>query len=322
MKYHPIIFSAESVRANLAGMKTRSGEWWDYSWNVAPGCTKVSEECTHCWALAMARRLQGMGKPGYEGLVTSLTTPPPAPPQIKKHHLERGAGWTGRVNLMEERLKDPLRLKRPRMIAVNLMGDLFHQEVPISFDLAVFDVMAQAYWHTFMVLTKRPERIVAILKGWQGRPQGSPLRNVWIGTTAGTQRSANERWSAMAWMAQQGWHTWVSSEPRLERINWHGWEFLQWMVTGGESGPYARPMAPSWARADRDWCREHFVAFWFKQWGEWAPSSNPTPNPSPNRREYLRMMVGGEMVFRFGRKQSGRMLDGRTWEDFPGGERR
>jgi len=267
-----------------------NGEWWDYSWNIAPGCTRVSAECDNCWARMMAKRLQGMKKPGYEGLVDG-----------------RGR-WTGRVNLVERRLEDPLNLKRPRTIAVNLMGDLFHPEVPISFDLAVFNMMERADWHTFMVLTKRPGRMVDILKG--GRPQGSPLPNVWLGTTAGTQRNANERWGSMAWLAQVGWKTWVNSEPRLEAINWHGWNFLKRMVTGGESGPYARPMSPAWPRADRDWCQAHGVAFWFKQWGEWGSEV-----PGVDLRNYGRTTIGEEILFRFGRKLAGRVLDGRIWEE-------
>jgi protein gp37 len=237
--------------------------------------------------------------------------------------------WTGKVNLLDWRLKEVMRLKRPRVIAVNLMGDLFHPNVPDAFIERVFLMMTAAWWHKFMVLTKRPERAVDFFKA----AKRIPLSNIWMGTTAGTQRSANERWGAMAWLEQAGWRTWVSSEPRLEAIDWHGWAFLRWMVTGGESGPYARPMSPAWARADRDWCQEHGVAFWFKQWGEWG--STPTLPPAPphfgvhemgrerrakneiDESEYPMTTMGREMVFRFGRKLAGRMLDGRTWEDTP-----
>ena len=290
----------------------KSGEWWDYSWNIAPGCTQVSAECDHCWALAMAKRLQGMGKAGYEGLVDAL---PPTPPHLQTQQMGRGVRWTGRVNLLEKRLKDPLELKRPRVIAVNLMGDLFHENVPDLFLHSVFDVMARAERHRFMVLTKRPERAVKFLRAqWvkQEVQYIAPLRNVWIGTTAGMQRSANERWNAMSWIAQAGWNTWVSSEPRLEAIDWHGWSFLKWMVTGGESGPYARPMVPAWARADRDWCVDHGVAFWFKQWGEWGPEV-----PGVDLSNYPMTTFGREILFRFGRKMAGRMLNGRTWEEVP-----
>lgn len=276
----------------------KDGKWWDYSWNVAPGCTRVSAECDHCWALAMAKRLQGMNKAGYEGLVDG-----------------RGR-WTGRVNLMEKRLGDPLGLRRPRVIAVNLMGDLFGESVPDWFLRLVFEVMARAERHTFMVLTKRPERVVEFLRTEVRSPKG----NVWMGTTAGTQRSANERWNAMAWIAQAGWNTWVSSEPRLEGIDWHGWAFLKWMVTGGESGRGARPMAPSWARGDRDWCRDHGVKFWFKQWGEWGPGGKDESGRMKDESQYLgyvfrHPLVWDEMVFRFGRRLAGRALDGREWNE-------
>ena len=192
------------------------------------------------------------------------------------------------------------------------MGDLFHPEVPFGFIGQVFLVMMQADRHHFMVLTKRPERLVEYLKNddWMTRHASQISKNICLGTTAGTQRSANERWGAMAWLAQQGWKTWVSSEPRLEKIDWHGWEFLKRMVTGGESGPYARPMNPVWPREDRDWCLEHGVAFWFKQWGEWGPEVTGV-----GLSNYPMTTMGNELVFRFGRKLAGRVLDGRTWEE-------
>jgi protein gp37 len=187
------------------------------------------------------------------------------------------------------------------------MGDLFYQRVPEEFYKAVFRTMLIANRHTYMVLTKRPERITEFLKEYT---LVHPMKHVFIGTTAGTQRSANERWNAMAWIAQAGWKTWVSSEPKLEMIDWHGWSFLEWMVTGGESGPYARSMAPAWARADRDWCQEHAVAFWFKQWGEWGPEV-----PGVDLANYPMTTFGREILFRFGRKLAGRLLDGREWNE-------
>ena len=276
----------------------KDGKWWDYSWNVAPGCTKIGPECLNCWALTMAKRLRGMKKYGYSGLVD-----------------DRGQ-WTGRINLQEERLGVPLRLKKPRWIAVNLMGDLFHQDMPDWFQASVFRVMERANWHTYMVLTKRIEICAEFLR------KVAPMAHVLIGTTAGTQRSANERWNAMAWIAQAGWNTWVSSEPRLEGIDWHGWEFLKWMVTGGESGPQARPMAPSWARGDRDWCRDHGVAFWFKQWGEWGPNAKDEGGKMKDESQYLghvfrRPLLWDEMVFQFGRRLAGRVLDGKIHEERP-----
>lgn len=281
-------------------METKHGEWWNYSWNFVPGCTKCAPECANCWALAMAKRLQGMKKPGYEGLVNAK------------------GQWTGRVNLIDSRLEDPLRLKKPKVIAINLMGDLFHPNVPFGFQQAVFDVMRKANWHTFMVLTKRPENAVGLLTTFEAMP------HVWIGTTAGTQQSANERWSTMAWIDMQGWKTWVSSEPLLEHIDWHGWSFLKRLVDGGESGPYARVAAPFWFRSNRDWCLTHGVAYWHKQNGEWTPLSAITPT-SPRMQDqhsggldlskYAMTTMGGEMLYRVGRKLAGRLLDGRTWEE-------
>lgn len=270
--------------------RTTNGEWWDYDWVVAPGCTKVSAECAHCWALMMAARLQGMRKPGYAGLV------------------DDHGRWTGRVIPLEERLAVPGALKRSRVIAVNLMGDLFHPQVTQQFQKRVFDVMALHCQHTYLVLTKRPELCAEFLK-WSNL---YPMGHVLIGVTAGTQKTANQHWSAMAWIAQRGWQTWVSAEPQLEMIDWHGWAFLKWMVAGGESGPYARPSAPAWFRADRDWCVSHNIPFWFKQWGEWGPEL-----PGLDLSDYRMTRLGNEMIFRYGRTLAGRTLDGRTWEEFP-----
>ena len=294
-------------------MQTNSGEWWDTSWNVAPGCTKVSPECDHCWALAMAKRLQGMKKPGYEGLVD-----------------EHGR-WTGKVNLLASRWVEVLKLTGKRRIAVNLMGDLFHPAVPDKFILETFVMMKLAKPHNYFILTKRPDRMVEIL----ACAYDAPLLHVWLGTTVGTQLSANQRWSAMARLAQMGWNTWVSSEPLLEAVDWHFWDFLKLMVVGGESGPYARPMAPIWARTALNWCLQHNVEYHFKQWGEWGPSVThvadmpeggwslrdasrrpPRAASLPNKIDesnYPYTTFGDEMVFRFGRKLAGRVLDGCVW---------
>jgi protein gp37 len=172
-----------------------------------------------------------------------------------------------------------------------------------------------------MVLTKRPERLYKFIRsdGWMNRNARKITKNIYLGTTAGTQERADVSWSSMAWLAQQGWNTWVSSEPRLSAINWNGWSFLKLMVTGGESGPRARPMYPAWPRADRDWCQENGVPFWFKQWGEWAPAK---ALPEYSVTNAVKLLDGipmthenGEFVFRIGRKKAGRDLDGRTWEE-------
>src|SRR3990172_8343808 len=162
-------------------------DWWDYSWNLAVGCTKVSVECQHCWAEVMAKRLRAMGRKEYQDVVTD------------KGH------WTNRVSLVESRLGDPLKLRKPRVIAVNLMGDLFHEDVPWEFIARVFGVMYRAPKHRFIILTKRPDRAVGLLPNIV-----QPLSHVWIGTSAGNQTGADARREAMERIASIGWNTWVS----------------------------------------------------------------------------------------------------------------
>lgn len=266
-------------------------DWWDYSWNIAVGCTKVSQECRDCWAETMARRLKAMGREEYQDVVTD------------EGH------WTNRVNMLGNRLDDPLRLRKPRVIAVNLMGDLFHQAVDWQFIQDAFRVMSHARQHRFIVLTKQADRAAGLLPNLL-----KPLPHVWIGTSAGNQQGADERRDAMQQIAAEGWNTWVSSEPRIGPIDWSGWEFLKFMATGGESGHKARPMDPQWARMDRGWCSYEGISWMFKQWGEWAPASMFADTA---RFKHPPMKVGETMMVKVGKGISGHVLDGDEWRELP-----
>lgn len=266
-------------------------DWWNYSWNLAVGCTKVSIECQHCWAEVMAKRLKAMGREEYQDVVTD------------EGH------WTNRVSLVESRLGDPLRLRKPRVIAVNLMGDLFHPSVSLSFQMAVFDVMALAKQHTFILLTKRADRMLAAVNQMDASAEQFP--HVWLGTSAGNQAGADERQDSMWGLARVRWNTWVSSEPRIEGINWDGWEFLKWMATGGESGPRARIMDPAWPRADREWTREHDIPWMFKQWGEWVPLDHLNWVTDDTTFGWRPVVAdSGAWMVRVGKKLAGHVLDG------------
>lgn len=272
-------------------------DWWDYSWNLAVGCTKVSAECQHCWAEAMAKRLRAMGRPEYQDVVTD------------EGH------WTNRISLVESRLGDPLRLRKPRVIAVNLMGDLFHPSVPLDFQRAVFDVMAQARQHIYILLTKRPDGMLAAVNQMEASAEQIP--HVWLGTSAGNQEGADKRRDSMWGLARMGWNTWVSSEPRLGPIDWTGWEFLKFAVTGGESGPRARIMDPAWPRADREWFKAHNIPWMFKQWGEWVPLDHLPWVTDATTFRYKPMDMNGTMMCRVGKHLAGHVLDWEEWRELP-----
>ncbi len=227
-------------------------EWTEVTWNPVTGCTKISEGCKHCYAERMARRLQAMGVEKYR------------------------EGFS--VAVHEAALDAPLKWRRPRLVFVNSMSDLFHRSVPSAFIEAVFDVMNRASRHTFQVLTKRPRRAVALNKKLRWSP------NIWLGTSI-----ENERWlERLAVLRETGAQTkFLSLEPLLGPLPGLDLRSVDWVIVGGESGPGARPMEADWVREIRDNCFQHDVPFFFKQWGG---------------------------VFK---KRTGRTLDDRTWEQMP-----
>ncbi len=274
------------------GDKTKI-EWTDATWNPIRGCTVVSEGCRNCYAMNVAARFSGEGQ-AYEGLA---------------YRNSSGAHWTGKVRLVEEHLKDPLRWKRPRRIFVNSMSDLFHESIADEWIERIFQVMYDAKHHVFQVLTKRPERML----DWISRSAfltNAPLINVWLGVSVEDQGTANERIPLL--LETPAALRWLSAEPLLgpidlTRLKWRGhtsWDalsgisydetgdhlstpFLDWIVVGGESGSNARPMHPDWVRSLRNQCIEGrgfkdepgLPWFFFKQWGEWSPraTANFTP---------------------------------------------
>jgi len=183
------------------------------------------------------------------------------------------------VRLHEERLEQPLRWRRPRMIFVNSMSDLFHELVPLTFIERVFGVMASAEQHTFQILTKRHERLAAVA------PRLSWPANVWMGVSI-----ENRRWAERADYLRDvpAAIRFISAEPLLGPLHGIDLEDIDWLIAGGESGPRHRPVRAEWLRDLRDECEQAGVAFFFKQWG--GPRS----------------------------KSGGRRLDGREHSDMPG----
>lgn len=232
-------------------------EWTDATWNPVRGCTKVSPGCKHCYAETFAERFRGV--PG--------------------HPYEQGFD----LRLVPDKLEEPLRWRVPRRIFVNSMSDLFHEQVPDAYVLQVAQVMEKASWHTYQVLTKRAERMRALL--------GKKLRSVagashiWWGVSVEDRKHGLPRISQLR--AAPARVRFLSIEPLLEDLGALDLDGISWVIVGGESGRGARPMLPTWVRAIRTQCRRARVPFFFKQWG------------------------GAQ------KHRSGRLLDGRTWDEMP-----
>ena len=223
-------------------------EWTDATWNPVTGCTRISPGCDNCYMFAMYPRLKAMGLQGYQE----------AP---------------DRVTLLPERLQQPLTWRKPRMVFVNSMSDLFHYDVPYEFISEVFRVMDQAKHHTFQVLTKRPGRAVAWWReygryiSWVADGRGRWPQNVWMGTSVETQKYA-PRLTVLGRIPAPV--RFVSVEPMLERMNLRRWldnGTVQWVIVGGESGRRARPMDLDWIRDLLVQCQLRDIPFFLKQLG-------------------------------------------------------
>jgi len=226
-------------------------EWTESTWNPVTGCTKISPGCSHCYAERMSLRLRAMGQSNYAN------------------------GF--QVALHQAVLNLPLRWKKPQMIFVNSMSDLFHEDVPTAFIRRVFDIMLQADWHRFQVLTKRSQRLMQLA------PQLPWAPHIWMGVSVEKQ----EYLFRVEHLRRSGAHVkFLSAEPLLGplRLDLRG---IDWVIVGGESGPKARATEKSWVTEIRDQCKAAGVPFFFKQWGG------------------------------VNKKKAGRQLDGRTWDEMP-----
>src|SRR5262245_9058977 len=219
-------------------MSDRSSiEWTDATWNPVRGCTKISPGCAHCYAETFAERFRGV--PG--------------------HPYEQGFD----LRLVPEKLPEPLRWATPRMIFVNSMSDLFHEDVPDEYILRVVDVMHLANWHTFQVLTKRSERMRDLLRTKLGF--AAEFRHIWWGVSVENQRHGMPRIEHLR--DAPALMRFLSIEPLLEDLGPINLEGIAWVIVGGESGPGSRPMDREWVLSIRDQCQRAHVPFFFKQWG-------------------------------------------------------
>jgi len=242
----------KSKATALGTRRTSKIEWTQVTWNPLQGCTRASEGCDHCYA---AKFVATRGKDMYPGLA------------VKKGE---SYAFTGKILLLPERLGDPLLNRTPTRYFVNSMSDLFHKEVPEDFISAVFDVMEKAPWHTFQVLTKRPERMAAFTqKRYKDR---TPLPHIWLGTSTENQQRFDERIQHLRQVKAA--IRWLSCEPLLGPIKLSSTADIDWVVVGGESKG-GRPMDKKWAASLRDQCKKADIPFFFKQWGDFNEEGAP-----------------------------------------------
>ena len=217
-------------------------EWTDVTWNPVTGCTKITRGCDHCYAERLAERFRGI--PG--------------------HPFENGFDLT----LRPERLSQPLSWKRPRMVFVNSMSDLFHKEIPTSFIDRVFETMEVAKQHVFQVLTKRSSLMRDYLQHRYGGDTAP--RHIWCGVSV-EDHTATARIQHL--QRAPAAVRFLSIEPLLGPLGEIDLEGISWVIVGGESGPNARPMKKRWVLDIRDLCERKGIPFFFKQWGGRTPKS-------------------------------------------------
>ncbi|HKK21374.1 MAG TPA: phage Gp37/Gp68 family protein [candidate division Zixibacteria bacterium] len=227
-------------------------EWTESTWNPVTGCDKVSPGCEHCYADRMAKRLQAMGLDKYRN------------------------GF--KVTMHQDVLEEPLKWKKPQVIFVNSMSDLFHEKIEFTFVERIFDLMSRCPQHIFQILTKRSKRLKRLHTKLTWPP------NVWMGVTV---ESATYQFRINDLRNSNAAVKFLSLEPLLGPLPKLDLSGIDWVIVGGESGPGARPMDEAWVLQIKRQCDRQKVPFFFKQWGG------------------------------VNKKKSGRLLQGRTWDAMP-----
>ncbi|NLR58153.1 phage Gp37/Gp68 family protein [Chitinophaga polysaccharea] len=233
-------------------MANSSIEWTEMTWNPTTGCNKVSAGCKHCYAEIMAKRLKAMGQEKYKD------------------------GFKLRIH--PESLDIPYTWKKPKIVFVNSMSDLFHKDIPTDFIISVFKVMNENPIHTFQVLTKRAERLLEL------NDQLTWTENIWMGVSVEDERVVDR----IDYLRDTGAAVkFLSCEPLIGPLDKLNLSKINWVIVGGESGPKSRPMKYEWVTSIKVQCEKKKIAFFFKQWG--------------GRNK----------------KATGRVLDGKTYDGMP-----
>ncbi len=227
-------------------------EWTESTWNPVTGCTKISPGCLNCYAERMSKRLQAMGQSNYK----------------------RGF----ELSLHPQSIRLPLKWGTPQTIFVNSMSDLFHEAVPFEFVQKVFETMEEATWHRFQILTKRSERLL------ESDPFLNWKKNIWMGVSV---ESENYTYRIDHLRKTSAHIKFLSIEPLLGPLNNLDLTSIDWVIVGGESGFFARPMKTEWVLDIRDQCLNAQIPFFFKQWGG------------------------------VNKKKAGRSLEGQLWDQMP-----
>lgn len=224
----------------------------DGTWNPITGCTKASPGCGNCYAAPAAKRLMKMGQEKYSNAFN--------------------------LTLHPESLHEPLETKTHKYILTCSMSDIFHEDIPVAYIQRVFDVMVEADWHTFMVLTKRSQRLLELSSElpWPS--------HIWAGVSI---ENNDYVWRADDLRATGAQKKFISAEPLLGPLPDLNYTGIDWIIVGGESGPGSHPMEESWVLEIRDKCMKQKIAFFFKQWGG------------------------------FNKKKTGRVLQGHVYDEFP-----
>ena len=312
-------------------MATTTGiEWTDGTWNPTVGCSFASPGCKNCYAMGESSRLAAAAGSGgkYVGLTQVVKGKPV---------------WNSLVRLVPKALDEPFTWREPKLVFVNSMSDLFHEELTDVEIARVWAVMAATPQHRYQVLTKRPGRMLnwlmrsdivqlvetemrqrdmfAVIGEW-------PLPNVWIGVSVEDQRRANERIPIL--LRCPAAMRFLSMEPLLGPVDLDmvlrataEVAGLDWIIAGGESGDEARPMHPDWVRGLRNTCATAGIPFFFKQLGEWSwvRSVRPGPRASailPDGRIVPIGTPGSQSLLKVGKAAAGAFLDGSMIRQMPG----